>query len=161
MLSDFRKSAFKMASGNPQKNIAKKYEKTWNCPASLSISEALTIQPTNFLNPLFDSQFFLSFTFHFGHKTLRALKHEKTRSISEALTIHSTNFKSPLFDSQFFLSFNFYFGHKTLRGLKHEKNRPTLFICVFLIENSCLNCLKEERIQDYEKTKLSFFFICW
>ena len=74
MLSDSWKSAFKMASENPQKNITKKYEKTWNFPASLAISEALTIHPTNFLRPLFDSQFFLSFNFYLGHKTPRGLK---------------------------------------------------------------------------------------
>ena len=74
MLSDSWKSAFKMASENPQKNITKKYEKTWNCPASLAISEALTKHPTNFLRPLFNSQFFLSFHFYLGHKTPRGLK---------------------------------------------------------------------------------------
>ena len=63
-----------MASEAPQKNIAKKYENTWNCPASLTISEALTIYPTNFLRPLFNSQFSLTFTFYFGHKTPHGLK---------------------------------------------------------------------------------------
>ena len=38
MLSDSIKSAFKMASEDPQKNSAKKYKKTWNCVASLAIS---------------------------------------------------------------------------------------------------------------------------
>jgi hypothetical protein len=57
MLSDSSKSACKMASEDPQKNIAKKYKKTSNCPASLAISEALTINPTNFLRPPFNSQF--------------------------------------------------------------------------------------------------------
>ena len=74
MLSDLSKSAFKMASEDPQKNIAKKYKKTWNCPASLAISEALTINPTNFLRPPFNSQFFLSFNFYFRHKTSGGLK---------------------------------------------------------------------------------------
>ena len=68
MLSDWWKGAFKMASKDPQKFFAKKCKKTWICPASLAISEALTINPTNFLRPLFNSQFFLSFNFHFGHK---------------------------------------------------------------------------------------------
>ena len=110
----------------PQKTLKKycrKVRKTWNCQAFLSISEALTIYPTNFLSPLFDSQFFLSFNFYFGHKTLRGEKHEKIRSISKALTIHPTNFLGPLLNSQFFLSFNFYFGPKTLRGLKHEEKK--------------------------------------
>ena len=74
MLSDSSKCAFKMASEDPQKNIAKKYKKTWNCPASLAISEALTINPINFLMPPFDSHFFLSFTFYFGDKTPGGLK---------------------------------------------------------------------------------------
>ena len=65
MLSDSSKSALIMASEDPQKNIAKKYKKTWDCPASLAISEALTINPTNFLRPPFNSQFFLSFNFYF------------------------------------------------------------------------------------------------
>ena len=33
-------------------------------------------------------------------------------------------------------------------GLKMKKIRPKLFVHVFLIENSCLNCLKVDRIQD-------------
>ena len=69
MLSDSSKSASKMASEDPQKNITKKYKKTWNCPASLAISEELTINSTNFWRPPSDSQFFLSFNFYFGHKT--------------------------------------------------------------------------------------------
>ena len=69
MLLNSSKSAFKMALEDPQKNIAKKYKKTWNCPASLAISEALTINPTNFLRPPFNSQFLLSLNFYFGHKT--------------------------------------------------------------------------------------------
>ena len=40
MLSDLSKSAFKMASEDPQKILLKE-QKTWNCPASLVISEAL------------------------------------------------------------------------------------------------------------------------
>ena len=64
MLSDSWKSAFKIALENPQKNIAKKYEKTWNCLASLAISKALTI----------NSQFFLSLNIYFGHKTPRGLE---------------------------------------------------------------------------------------
>ena len=63
-----------MALEDPQKNIAKKYEKTWICPASLAIFKALTINPTNFLRPPFNSQFFLSFNFYFGHKTPGGLK---------------------------------------------------------------------------------------
>ena len=46
MLSDSWTSAFKMAWEDPQKNIDRKYKKTGNCPASLAISEALTIQHT-------------------------------------------------------------------------------------------------------------------
>ena len=49
MLPD-SKSTFKMASEDSKKNIAKKYKKTWICPASLAISKALTIHPTNFLS---------------------------------------------------------------------------------------------------------------
>ena len=45
MISDSSKNAFKMSSEDPQKNIAKNYKKTWNCPASLVISRALTINP--------------------------------------------------------------------------------------------------------------------
>ena len=87
---------------------------SWNCPASLAISEALTINPTNFLGTPFNSQFFLSFYFDFSHKTPG--------------------------------------------GLKHEKIRPKVFVCVFLIENSSLNCLKVDRIQDIEdKNKIIFF----
>ena len=74
MLSDLPKSAYKMESDDPQKNIAKKYKKTWNCPASLAISEALTINPTNSLRPLFNSQFVLSFYFYFSHKIPGGLK---------------------------------------------------------------------------------------
>ena len=73
MLSD-SSNALKMASEDPQKNIAKKYKKTWNYPASLAISEALTINPTNFLGPPFNSQFFPSFNFYSGHKTPGGLK---------------------------------------------------------------------------------------
>ena len=60
--------------GGPSKNIAKKYEKHENCPASLAISDALTIYATNFLRPLFNSNFFLSFNFYFGPKTPSGLK---------------------------------------------------------------------------------------
>ena len=70
MLSDSSKSALKMVLEDPQKNIAKTVKKkTWKCPASLAISAALTINPTNFLRPAFSSQYFLSFNFYFGHKT--------------------------------------------------------------------------------------------
>ena len=74
MLSDLSKNAFKMAPEDPQKNIAKEYKKTWYCPASLAISEALTINPTNFLRPPFNSQFLLSFNFNFRHTTPGGLK---------------------------------------------------------------------------------------
>ena len=67
MLLDSSKSAFKMAS-------EEKVQKTWNSPASLAISKALTIHPTNFLRPPFNSQFFLSFNFYFSHKTPHGLK---------------------------------------------------------------------------------------
>ena len=67
MLSDSWKRALKLASEDLEKNIAKKYKFFL---ASLAIS-------TNFLRPLFDSQFFLSFNFYFGHKAPRGLKHEK------------------------------------------------------------------------------------
>ena len=33
-----------------------------------------------------------------------------------------------------------------------------VFVCVFLIENSGLNCLKVDRIQDIEGEKIDFFF---
>ena len=74
MFSDSSKSAFNMALEDPQKNIAKRYKKKWNCPASLVITDAFTINPTNFLRPPFDSQFFLSFNFYFGHKTPGGLR---------------------------------------------------------------------------------------
>ena len=54
MLSDSSKSAFKMVSEDPQNNIAKKY-KQHETFASLAISEALTINPTNFLRAPFNS----------------------------------------------------------------------------------------------------------
>ena len=63
-----------MASEDPPKIINKKYKKTWNGPASLTIFEALTIHPTNILRQLFNNKFFLSFNFYFGHKTTRGLK---------------------------------------------------------------------------------------
>ena len=64
MLSDSWKSAFEMALENPQNNIAKKYEKTWNFPASLAISKAFTIHPTNLLRQfVFIVSVFLSFNF--------------------------------------------------------------------------------------------------
>ena len=76
MLSDSSKSAFKIASEEPQKILLKSTKKTWNCPAFLAISdpEALTIYPTKILRPPFNRQFFLSLNFYFGHKTPRALK---------------------------------------------------------------------------------------
>ena len=74
MLSDSWISAIKMASEDSQKILLKSMKKTWNCPASLVISEALTIHPTNFYRPLFSSQFFLSFKFYFGHKIPSGLK---------------------------------------------------------------------------------------
>ena len=114
MPSDSWKSSFKMASEDPQK-ILLKVRETWNCPASLSISKALSIHPTNFLRPLFNSQFFLGF--------------------------------------------NFYISHKTPHGLKTETIRPKLFVRVFLKENICLNCFKEDIIQVYKKTKIGFFVL--
>ena len=96
-----------------------------------------------------------------SRKTLKKILLKSTKNnpkaISEALTINRTNFLRPPFISQFFMSFNFYFGHKTPGGLKHEKIRPIVFVGVFLIENSCLNCLKVDRIQDIEKNKFRFF----
>ena len=50
MFSDLSKSALKMASEDPQKS--KKVRKTLNCPASLAISEALTMNPSIFKMPL-------------------------------------------------------------------------------------------------------------
>ena len=71
MLSDSSKNAFKMASEDPQKNIAKKFFfKPWNWPASLAISKALTNNPTYFLRPPVNSQFFISFNFYFKKKKL-------------------------------------------------------------------------------------------
>ena len=49
MFLDSWKSAFEMALEDPQKILLKSTKKTWNCWASLVISEALTIHPTNFL----------------------------------------------------------------------------------------------------------------
>ena len=91
MLSDLLKSAFKMASKDHKKILLKsskniklsgffrlKLELTpWSHACSdldLAISQALTINPTNFLRPPSDSQFFLSFNFYFGHKTPGGLK---------------------------------------------------------------------------------------
>ena len=48
MLSDSSKSAFKMASEDHQKNIAKKYETNEIFQLFLAIFNALTIHPTNF-----------------------------------------------------------------------------------------------------------------
>ena len=73
MLSDSSKRAFKMASEDPKKSL-KSTKKTLNCPASLAISEALTINPTNLFRPPFNSQFFLRFNIYFGHKTLGGVK---------------------------------------------------------------------------------------
>ena len=42
----FMKIAFKMASEDPKKKMLKSTKKS-NCPASLAITEALTIHPTN------------------------------------------------------------------------------------------------------------------
>ena len=50
MLSYLSKSAFKIALEEPQKNIAKSTKN--NCPAFLSISEALTINPPTFWGQL-------------------------------------------------------------------------------------------------------------
>ena len=69
MLLGSWKSALKWPWKTLKKILLKSTKKTWNCPTSLPIFEALTIHPTNFLRPLFDSQFFLSFNFCFGHKT--------------------------------------------------------------------------------------------
>ena len=75
MRSDSSKSAYKMPSEDPQKILLhKKYKKHEICPASLAISEALTVNPTNFLRPPLISQFFLSFNFYFSHKTPGGLK---------------------------------------------------------------------------------------
>ena len=54
MPSNSSKSAFKMASEDPQK-MQLKSTKNMNFLASLAISEALTINPTDFLRPPFDS----------------------------------------------------------------------------------------------------------
>ena len=61
MPSDSWKSAFKMALEDPQKILLK------------------STKNMNFLKPLFDIQFFLSFNFHFGHKTPYGQKHGKIR----------------------------------------------------------------------------------
>ena len=74
MLSDSLKSALKWPGKTLKKILLKSTKKHENGPASLAISEALTIQPTNFLRPLFNSQFFLSLNFYFVHKTPRGLK---------------------------------------------------------------------------------------
>ena len=67
MLSDLSKSAFKMASEDPQIILLKSTK-------NMKLSEALTINPTNFLRPPFNSQFFLDFNFYFDHKTPGGLK---------------------------------------------------------------------------------------
>ena len=64
MLSDWWKSAFKMVLEDPQK-ILLKGTKNMKCPASLGISKAFTINPTNFVRPTF-TQFFLNFNFYFN-----------------------------------------------------------------------------------------------
>ena len=61
--------ALKMASDDLKNILLKSTKKKKNCPASLAISEALIIHPKNFLRPLFNSNFFLSINFYFGHKT--------------------------------------------------------------------------------------------
>ena len=61
----FMKHAFKMAFEDPKKILLKS---TQNMILS-AVFKALTTYPTNFLRPLFDSQFFLSIYFYFGHNT--------------------------------------------------------------------------------------------
>ena len=61
------------------KILSKSKKKRGNCPASLAISDAFTIHPTNFLRPLLNSNFFVIFNFYFGHKTPCGLKHVKIR----------------------------------------------------------------------------------
>ena len=77
MLSDLSKSAFKIALEDPQKILLKSKKKNMKLSgffSDLAISGALTINHTNFLRPPFNSQFFLSFNFYFGHKTPGSLK---------------------------------------------------------------------------------------
>ena len=66
------------------------------------------------------------------------------------LNYFPTNFLRQLINSQFSLALTFILV-TTSRGLKTLENRPKLFVLVFLIENSCLNCFKVDRIQDYKK----------
>ena len=63
-----------MASGDPPKNIAKKYKKNMKLSGFFSNLRGLNYQSYQFLRPPFNSQFFLSFYFYFGHKTPGGLK---------------------------------------------------------------------------------------
>ena len=74
MFSDLWKSTLKMASEDSQKNIATKVQKNMKLSGFLAISKVLTTHRTNFLRLFFNSQFFLSFNFYFGHKTTCDLK---------------------------------------------------------------------------------------
>ena len=78
--------------------------------------------------------------------------------MSEALTNHPTNFSRPPFNSSIAFTFVLITRHPVVS--KHEKITLKVFVCVFLIENSCLNGLKVDRLQDNEKTiKINYFVI--
>ena len=116
----FMKKCLSNGLGRPSKKYCKKVWKTWNCLASLAISEVLTIHPTNFFRPHFNSQFFLSNTFYFGHKTPRAkTAHSCSRVIgprfwvvapwSQNIRKLGLDFLSPHYNNQFSVSFHYCF----------------------------------------------------
>ena len=63
-----------MALEDSQKYIAKKYKKHEIVLFFLAISKVFSINPTNFIRPRLNGQFFLSFNFYFGHTTPCGLK---------------------------------------------------------------------------------------
>ena len=73
MLSDSWKSALKMASEDPKKILIKS---TKNIISSgfFSDFQGLNYPSYQLFEAIFNSQFFLSFNFYFGHKTPRGLK---------------------------------------------------------------------------------------
>ena len=74
MLSDSSKSAFKMASEDPQKILLKSTKKTTKLSGFFSNLCGLNYQSYQILRPPFNSQFSLSFNFHLSHKTPGGLK---------------------------------------------------------------------------------------
>ena len=70
----YKKMPLKWPWKTLKKILLKSKKKNIKLSSFLAISEALTINPTKFLRPPFNSKFFLSFNFHFGHKTPGGLK---------------------------------------------------------------------------------------